>query len=225
MLLAVIVLVEVIILEIILGLSNVWFTKFLGDKLPGQYPDKARSLGLIIAWVMRISVLVFYSFAIDSYFTLSVFPGIEFYWIDIVLLLGGTWLIVKTINVMMFETDSVKPHAQLKVVLLQGAFISTVLSVDAVRTAFHYLNNPWIASLIVLAAMLASSILSKKIIGWLRIQTKGLVLLLFSTGILLLLEAFHLPLLSELICFGAALYIMNRFLVSKYATYSNNQTN
>lgn len=217
MVLIAIVLFEVILLEFILGLSNIWFTAFLGERLPAYYMEKARNLGLFFAWVIRILVLIFYSFVVDSHFSLDVFPRINFYWMDIILLVGGAWILFKTVNVLFFQrTSSNTSASDLNIVLLQGIFISTVLSVDAVRTASVYINNTWVASLVVLASMLASSWLSRKIIERLHIQTKGLVLLLFSTGLLLLLEAFHQPILSELICFGVALYIMNVFSIPKY---------
>lgn len=224
MIIAIVVMFEVILLEMVLGLSNIWFTEFLGERLSIYNQEKARTLGLIIAWVIRILVLIFYSFFGDLYFTITVLSGIKFYWIDVLLLLGGAWLLIKTINVMLFTPDSTKSEAELNTVLLQGTFISMVLSVDAVRTAFHYIDNAWIASLVVFVTMLASSFLSKKIVHRLHIQTKGLVLLLFSTGLLLLLEAFHLPILSELICFGAVWYLMNRFLIPKYGKLSNTKT-
>lgn len=216
MILVAIILLEVIVLEFILGLSNVWFTTFLGERLPAYYREKARFLGLFFAWVVRILVLIFYSFVVDSHFSLQAFPGVDFYWIDLILLVGGAWILFKTVNVLFFQRTSPAPATDLNMVLLQGIFISTILSVDAVRTASFYINNTWAASLIVLASMVASSWLSSRIIDRLHIQTKGLLLLLFSTGLLLLLEAFHQPLLSELICFGAALYLMNAFLIPKY---------
>ncbi|WP_276373906.1 hypothetical protein [Chryseolinea sp. H1M3-3] len=220
MILAAIILFEVILLEFILGLSNVWFATFLGEKLPQYNREKARTLGLCFAWLGRILALVFYSFVADSHFTIKSIPGINFYWVDIILLAGGTWIMFKSTELLFFNRSANRSSIDLKIVLLQSVFISAVLSVDAVRTASFYVNNKLIASVIILLTMVASSWLSGRIIELLHIQTKGLVLLLFSTGLLLVLEAFHQPILSELICFGAALYLMNAFLLPKFGNPS-----
>jgi predicted tellurium resistance membrane protein TerC len=60
MILAAVVLFEVILLEFILGLSNVWFSNFLGENLPHASKEKASFLGLFFAWAIRILVLIFF---------------------------------------------------------------------------------------------------------------------------------------------------------------------
>lgn len=217
MMLMVIVLFEVILLELILALSNVWFTTFLGEQLPYYYKEKAQFLGLFFAWTIRFVVLIFYTPIVDSHVTFSFIPQIKFYWIDMIMLISGTCILFKTGNVLFSNRSYQRAHSiSLNIVLLQGTFVSTVLAVDAVRTATFYVDNMWIVSLVVLVSMLISSWLSPKLINRRSVETKGLLLLLASTGLLLTLEAFHLPILSELICFGIVLYLMNTFLIWMY---------
>lgn len=210
------ILCEVLVLQIILGVSNVWFITFLGEKLPLHHKEKARVVGLIFAWAVRLLVIILYPIVLESHFTIDTFSGFRFYWMDVLLLTGGTFILLKSVSVIFNIPKARYAYANVNLVLLQGFFISAFLSVDAVRVASYYVENKWLVAGLVLVSMFASSKMSDRIILWLRLGDKGPVLLLVSTGLVLILEAFHQPLLSELICFAAALYVTNSFIIPRY---------
>ncbi len=218
MTIASVIFIELILLELILGLSNVWLANSLSEKLPPNTRNKARTLGLSFAWLTRVLALVFYSFTADYHFTVK---ETHVYWADLLLLVGGIWLLLHSIQELLFRHRAARSSSSnLTTVLLQNAFVSTVLSVDAIRTASAYIDNDWIASAITLLTMVVSPFLSRRIIQLFQVQTKGLVLLLFSTGLLLALEALHTSIVVELICFGAALYLMNSFVLPRFGNYT-----
>src|SRR3712207_1857196 len=54
---ALIALLTLTILEVVLGIDNIIFISVLADKLPKEQQGKARTLGLILAMVMRVALL------------------------------------------------------------------------------------------------------------------------------------------------------------------------
>src|SRR5665811_1298642 len=82
-------------LEIVLGIDNVVFISILADKLPQSQRDKARIVGLGAVMVMRILLLFAISWIIgltEPWFELF---GKEFSGRDLILLLGGFFLLFK----------------------------------------------------------------------------------------------------------------------------------
>src|SRR3989337_3688075 len=83
-------------LEIVLGIDNVVFISILAGKLPVSEQAKARYVGLGLAMVMRIILLFSISWVIGLTAPLfSVFQH-EISGRDIILLVGGLFLIAKS---------------------------------------------------------------------------------------------------------------------------------
>ena len=55
---AIIALITLTVLEIVLGVDNVIFISILAGKLPADQQDRARTVGLMAAMVMRIAAAV-----------------------------------------------------------------------------------------------------------------------------------------------------------------------
>lgn len=217
MLLSSVVLFEVFLLECILATTNIWFITFLAERLPTYNRDKAKFLGMFFSWGIRILVVTFFSSMVNLHFTIDSLYPIKFFWVDVILLTSGLLIIIKSANVLFFDDYSKRKPAspKLNIILLQGILISSILAVDAVRAAAFYINEMWVISIIVLGSMLVASWCSSLVLYHLHVQTKGFYLLFLSTGLLLILEALHLPVLSELICFGLVLYVLNTFFFRK----------
>lgn len=142
-------LITLTILEIVLGIDNIIFISILAGKLPKTDRAKARTLGLLVALVSRIALLLcigWVSSLTAPIFTLAA-PGLEkeaaeVSGRDIVLLLGGMFLIYKAVKEIhhKFEGEEEEQEAKLRrpklsAVLLQIMVIDIVFSLDSVITA------------------------------------------------------------------------------------------
>jgi predicted tellurium resistance membrane protein TerC len=154
-------------LEIVLGIDNIIFIAILVGKLPREQQAKARSLGIGLALVMRLGLL--FSIAWIMRLTEPLFSvlGREFSGRDLILLLGGLFLIAKATYEIhdKLEAGSEDAHvpkgkAKLGPILFQIAVLDIVFSLDSVITAVGMANQIWImvvAMVLAVAVMLAAS--------------------------------------------------------------------
>lgn len=84
------------LLEIILGVDNVVFISILAGRLPEAQRDKARRVGLGLAMVIRILLLLSISWVIGLTAPLFTAVGQEISGRDLILLLGGLFLLGKS---------------------------------------------------------------------------------------------------------------------------------
>ena len=83
-------------LEIVLGIDNVVFISILAGKLPASQQAKARLLGLGLAMVMRIVLLLSISWVIGLTAPLFTIFRQEISGRDLILIVGGLFLIAKS---------------------------------------------------------------------------------------------------------------------------------
>jgi len=136
-------------LEIVLGVDNIIFISILVGRLPPEQRDKARRLGLGFAMLTRLLLLLSLSWVMtltDDLFTLL---GNGISGRDIVLLLGGVFLLYKASHEIFIEVearDEAGPGAAANLqpasgkgvfwgVIGQIAVIDIVFSLDSVITA------------------------------------------------------------------------------------------
>ncbi len=128
-------------LEIVLGIDNIVFISILAQKLPPEQRDKARNIGLLLAMVFRILLLLSLAWVIGLTAPLFAVLGFEISGRDLVLLLGGLFLIAKATHEIHQSLDapqghaSAKVHAKLLAVLVQIVLLDIVFSLDSVITA------------------------------------------------------------------------------------------
>ena len=91
----VVALVTLIVLEVVLGLDNVIFISIVAAKLPEHQQKKARRLGLILAMVLRLALLGLISLILKLEGELFQLFGLGFSGKDIILILGGIFLLYK----------------------------------------------------------------------------------------------------------------------------------
>jgi len=84
------------VLEIVLGIDNVVFISILAGKLPREEQAKARRLGLALAMLMRIGLLFSLSFIIQLTAPLFTVLREEISGRDLVLIIGGLFLLAKS---------------------------------------------------------------------------------------------------------------------------------
>ncbi len=129
------------VLEIVLGIDNVIFLSILAGKLPREQQQRARQIGLILAMVMRILLLLSLSWIVQLTAPLFTVLGQEVSGRDLVLIIGGLFLIAKSTHEIHERLEGEEGHASGKVgatfasVLVQIVLLDIVFSLDSVITA------------------------------------------------------------------------------------------
>ncbi|AFJ45920.1 TerC family protein [Shimwellia blattae] len=128
------------VLEIVLGIDNIIFLTLVVAKLPRAQQNKARRLGLLAAMVMRLALLA--SIAWLSHLTITLFSiaGMDFSARDVILLLGGLFLIWKASKEIHETIEGEEEGVKTNVHTLFGAIVQIMLldiifSLDSVITA------------------------------------------------------------------------------------------
>jgi len=129
------------VLEIVLGIDNIIFISILAGKLPAGEQPRARTVGLTLAMVTRILLLLFLTGIMRL--TLPLFSpfGHPFSGRDLILLLGGLFLIWKSTREIHDKLEgeegrqNVKAGATFGGVIVQIALLDIVFSLDSVITA------------------------------------------------------------------------------------------
>src|SRR5690554_83460 len=88
-------LITLIVLEIVLSIDNLVFIAILADKVEPRLRDRARIMGLTLALVMRIGMLSVVSWFVTLTKPIVEFHDFSFSWRDIILLVGGLFLLFK----------------------------------------------------------------------------------------------------------------------------------
>ena len=137
-------------LEIVLGIDNIIFISILVGRLPPDRRDKARRLGLGFAMVSRLLLLFSLSWVMGLTADLFTVMNQGMSGRDLVLLLGGLFLLYKASHEIFVEVEAreqaspaISDQAQLKAagnkmfwgIIGQIAIIDIVFSLDSVITA------------------------------------------------------------------------------------------
>lgn len=136
------------VLEIVLGIDNVIFVSILASKLPPNQQAKARNLGLSLAMVMRIGLLFFASWIITLTNDLFALFGMGFSGRDLILILGGLFLIYKAVHEIHEKLEGAESEASgpgkavsFGAVIVQILLLDLVFSFDSVITAVGMVDN------------------------------------------------------------------------------------
>jgi predicted tellurium resistance membrane protein TerC len=148
------------LLEIVLGVDNIIFISILSGKLPAPQQAKARRLGLLAAMGTRI--LLLFSLAWISKLTSPWFTiiGQEISGRDLILILGGLFLLAKSTYEIHDKLEGEEGHASKKVaasfasVIFQIMMLDIVFSLDSVITAVGMVRELWVMVTAVIVAVL-----------------------------------------------------------------------
>lgn len=146
-------------MEIVLGIDNVVFIAVLVSRLPAAQAERARRIGLLLALVFRVLLLFTLTFILTL--TQPVFSafGHGVSWRDIILLVGGLFLIAKATHEIHAEIEGDEPGSDaaapgsLAMAIAQIAVIDLVFSVDSIVTAIGMSDNIAIMVTAVVIAM------------------------------------------------------------------------
>ena len=152
-------LVTLTVLEIVLGIDNIVFISILVGKLPTAKQARARNLGLMLAMVTRILLLLSITWIMRLTAPLFEIGEHGFSGRDLILLLGGVFLIWKSVHEVhqRLEGESgvgrkAREFAGMWQVLVQIALLDIVFSLDSVITAVGMANQ---VAIMILAIVLA----------------------------------------------------------------------
>ena len=101
-------------LEIVLGIDNIVFLSILAGKLPVHQQKKARQIGLGLALLMRVALLLTLSVIIGLVDPLFTVFGQEVSGRDLILLVGGLFLIGKSTYEIHDKLEGHEGHASAK---------------------------------------------------------------------------------------------------------------
>jgi predicted tellurium resistance membrane protein TerC len=147
-------------LEIVLGVDNIIFISILSGKLPAPQQAKARRLGLLAAMGTRILLLfslTWISKLTSPWFTII---GQEISGRDLILILGGLFLLAKSTYEIHDKLEGEEGHASKKVaasfasVIVQIMMLDIVFSLDSVITAVGMVRELWVMVTAVIVAVL-----------------------------------------------------------------------
>lgn len=128
-------------LELVLGIDNVIFISILAGKLPAEQQKRARYIGLGLAMVMRIILLFSLSWVIGLTAPLFSIFNQEISGRDLILILGGLFLLGKATYEIHENLEGEPGHASARVaptfasVIIQILILDAVFSLDSVITA------------------------------------------------------------------------------------------
>ena len=151
-------------LEIVLGVDNVVFISILAGKLPASQHRRARTVGLALALVTRILLLLSLSWIIKLTAPLFAVLGHEISGRDLILIVGGLFLLGKSTHEMHQRLEGAEGAASARVgpsfaaVIVQILLLDIVFSLDSVITAVGMVDELAImitAVILALVVMLA----------------------------------------------------------------------
>ena len=129
-------------LEMILGIDNIIFIAILAGRLPAEQRDKGRTFGLMLAVISRVVLVLSIGWVMSLKAELFSVLHHAFTGRDIILVLGGLFLVFKATReihhkVQSAGDDGSTPVARvsLRSVLIQVMLIDVVFSLDSVITA------------------------------------------------------------------------------------------
>ena len=193
-------------LEIVLGIDNLVFISIAVGRLPEAQRPLARKFGIAVACITRILLLVMLAFLARMEEDLFVLFGMGISIRDLVLILGGVFLLVKgSLEIRDLisggedeDPRTTKSSSVFWVVIAQIAVIDIVFSLDSVITAVGIADHiPVMIFAILLAVavmLLAANPLGRFIDGNPTVKMLALAFILLI-GVVLILDGFdvHVP--------------------------------
>ena len=152
-------------LELVLGVDNVIFISILASKLPQEQQQSARRTGIMLAVVTRILLPLSLSWIIGLTEPLFTLFGFEISGRDIVLIVGGLFLIWKSVHEIHQRLEGDEGQAGAKVraafwsVIIQIMLLDIVFSLDSVITAVGMVDELaiMIAAVVIAAVVMVFS--------------------------------------------------------------------
>lgn len=160
-------------LELVLGIDNIIFISIISDKLPEKQRRSARRLGLLLAIITRIGLLLSLSWVMSLTKPLFTILDVAISGRDLILILGGLFLIAKSTHEIhqkleaVEESNILRKPARFSLVIIQILLLDLVFSLDSVITAVGMVNE--------IPIMVAAIIVSTTIMIFASLSIAGFV--------------------------------------------------
>lgn len=194
-------------MEVVLGIDNLIFISVLSNKLPPEKRSKARRIGIGAALVMRLGLLSTVAYIVRMTSPVLEVFGQALSWRDIILILGGLFLVWKATREIHHIVDpdpgpdSLNPNVavtNVSAVVVQILLLDIVFSVDSIITAVGMTPHLPIMVVAVVIAVLVMLIAADPLANFIQ-QNPTIVMLalgfLLLIGTTLIADGFgaHLP--------------------------------
>ena len=197
-------LITLISLEVILGIDNIIFISILADKLPEENRAKLRQLGIFLAMFLRLGLLAVVAWIMKLDKPLFTVLENQISGKDIILLVGGTFLLYKSTVEIYHKTEHAdeskkdsKP-AVFRDLLIQILLLDMVFSIDSIITAVGLVKELWIMYTAVVVSVIIMFFAAKPISNFISKHPSFKVLalsFLLMIGLTLIAEGLevHVP--------------------------------
>lgn len=188
------------VLEVVLGIDNIIFISIIANKLPKEKQGKARTIGLLLALVMRIILLFSISWIVGLKEGLFSIADFSVTGRDLILFSGGVFLLYKTTielhnKIQGYEDEVMQiKTVSFRSIVIQIVMIDIVFSFDSILTAVGLVRNLLIMILAVVIAMIIMIKYSGKVSDFINKNPTIKVLalsFLLMIGVVLILESLH----------------------------------
>ena len=209
------------VLELVLGIDNIIFISILSGKLPVERQARARFIGLSLALVMRVILLFSLTWGMGLTEPLFTVWGQAVSGRDLILLIGGLFLIAKSTHEIHGSLEGEEGHGVKKVyasftsVIIQITLLDIVFSLDSVITAIGMVENIWVMIAAVVVAIIGMMLFANPIGAFVeRHPTVKMLALSFLLliGFTLVAEGLHLHIPKGYIYFAMAFSVLVEIL-------------
>jgi predicted tellurium resistance membrane protein TerC len=201
--------------EVVLGIDNIIFISIVSNRLPVEIRAKTRNMGLILAMVVRILLLLGITWVIGFKQPLFTVFDKAFSGRDLILGLGGLFLIAKSTreigSEMEGDEDEGQPSTKGKVnipgIIVQIILLDIIFSFDSILTAVGLTNHVLIMIVAVVLSIIIMIIFSGRISEFINKHPSMEVLalgFLILIGFMLFLEGLHYDIPKGYIYFAVA---------------------
>ncbi|GIU23444.1 TerC family protein [Shewanella schlegeliana] len=227
-------LITLIIIEIVLGIDNLVFIAILVKKLPPEQRDKARTIGLSLALLMRLGLLSIVSWLVTLTQPLFSIYDLSFSTRDLILITGGLFLLFKATHELherfegdMHQQQGANVYASFGVIIAQILALDAVFSLDSIITAVGMVDSLTVMMIAVIISMIVMLLASKSITNFVNAHPTVIVLclsFLLMIGFILVAEGFgfHIPkgYLYAAIGFSILIEMFNQMISSSHAKHA-----
>ncbi|MEQ8908576.1 MAG: TerC family protein [Vicingaceae bacterium] len=210
-------------LEIVLGIDNIIFISIVSDRLPKESQAKARTIGLLLAIVMRVLLLFAISWIVHLTEPILTIMDFELSFRDLILIVGGLFLLAKSTSEIHQkiegeeEMDGSSEMVKMSVskAIVQIVLLDIVFSFDSILTAVGLSDQILIMVMAVVIALVIMLVFAKKVSNFVNQNptVKMLALaFLIMIGTLLILDGAHVHVPKGYIYFSLAFSLFVEFL-------------
>ena len=178
----------------------------LADKLPPGQRDRARVIGLSLALVMRLGLLASISWVMSLTAPLLSFWAVELSWRDLILIVGGLFLLVKATTEIHDRLEAqhpghagaAQPHVAFWPLVAQIVVLDAVFSLDSVITAVGMVDELYVMMAAVIIAIAVMLLASKPLTKFILAHPSLIILclgFLLMVGLVLVVDGLgvHVP--------------------------------